>query len=136
MADVTVKRLDEMEPILDGAMIRVRASLDATSFGMQVINMSPGADWYPEHNHAGAPVDDGMEEIYTPLRGSATLRTADESYTLEPGIFARVGSGEKRKLVPGEDGAQILCLGAMPGRAYEPPEFTELGAPPPQPPSQ
>ena len=136
MADVTVKRLDEMEPILDGAMIRVRASLDATSFGMQVLNMPPGADWYPEHNHTGAPVDDGMEEIYTLLRGSATLRTGGESYPLEPGTFARVGASEKRKLVPGDDGAQVLALGAMPGRAYDPPEFTELGAPPPQPPSE
>jgi hypothetical protein len=136
MADVTVKRLDEMEPILDGAMIRVRASLGATALGMQVLNMPGGADWYPEHNHAGEPVDDQMEEIYTALRGSATLRAGGETYQLEPGVFARVGAGEKRKIVPGDDGAQILALGGMPGRVYEPPQFTELGAPPPQPPSQ
>ena len=43
-------------------------------------------------------------------------------------------AAQKRKLVPGAEGAQMLCLGAMPGRGYEPPEFTKLGAPAPQPP--
>lgn len=132
MADVTVKSVDEMEPILGGAMIRARASLGATSFGMQVLNMPPDADWYPEHNHDGAPVEDGQEEIYTALQGSATLRCGEESFDLEPGTFARVGAGQKRKLVPGADGAQILALGAMPGKAYEAPEFTQLGGPEPQ----
>ena len=132
MPDVTVKTVDEMEPILGGAMLRARASLGATSFGMQVINMPAGADWYPEHNHDGAPVEDGQEEIYTPLKGSATLQADGESFELEPGTFVRVGAGQKRKLVPGDDGAQILALGAMPGKAYEPPEFTELGGPEPQ----
>ena len=132
MTDVTVKTLDQMEPILGGVMLRTRASLGATSFGIQVLNMPPRADWYPEHSHDGAPSEDGQEEVYTPLKGSATLQVGGQSYELEPGTFARVGSGEKRKLVPGDEGAQILALGAMPGRAYSPPEFTELGGPEPQ----
>jgi mannose-6-phosphate isomerase-like protein (cupin superfamily) len=136
MGDVTVKRLDEMESIMDGGMVRARASLGATAFGMQVLNMPAGADWYPSHNHAGEPVDDGMEEIYTPLSGSATLIADDEEFALEPGVFARVGPTQKRRIVPGSDGAQILALGAMPGKLYEPPAFTELGAPLPQAPSQ
>ena len=134
MADVTVKRLEEMETTFDGGMYRARASLDASSFGMQVIEMQPDADWYPDHNHAGEPTGDGQEEIYTPLRGSATLIAGDEQFALEPGTFARVGPAQKRKLVPGDEGVRMLCLGAMPGKAYEAPEFTELGAPPPQPP--
>jgi DNA-binding HxlR family transcriptional regulator len=134
MADVTVKRLEEMETTFNGAMYRARASLEASSFGMQVIEMSPNADWYPSHNHTGEPADDGQEEIYTPLRGSATLIAGEERFELEPGSFARVGPAQKRKLVPGDEGARMLCLGAMPGKPYEPPEFTKLGAPAPQPP--
>ena len=136
MADVTVKRLDEMETTFGGAMYRARASLDASAFGMQVIEMSPGADWYPDHNHTGEPVEDGQEEVYTPLSGSATLIAGEERFELEPGTFARVGAAQKRKLVPGDEGARMLCLGATPGEAYEPPEFTKLGAPEPQPPDQ
>lgn len=136
MGDVTVKRLDEMEAIMDGGMVRARASLGATGFGMQVLNMPAGADWYPTHNHAGEPVDDGMEEIYTPLSGSATLFADDEEFALEPGVFARVGPTQRRRIVPGSDGAQILALGAMPGKLYEPPQFTELGAPLPKPPTE
>jgi hypothetical protein len=42
-----------------------------------------------------------------------------------------VGATEKRKLITGEEPARVLAMGAMPGRAYEPPEFTEEGATPP-----
>jgi hypothetical protein len=132
MADVTVKGLDEMESILGGVMVRVRASLGAKALGMQVLNLPPGSDFYPEHNHAGQPVDDGMEEIYTPLSGTATLIAGEDEHTLEPGTFARVGPAQLRKIVS-EEGAQLLCLGGMPGKVYEPPEFTELGAPEPTP---
>jgi hypothetical protein len=53
MADYTIKRFDEMEPILGGVLRRTRASLGATSFGMQILNMPPdGGDFYPNHDHA------------------------------------------------------------------------------------
>jgi len=54
-----------------------------------------------------------------------------EEHELEPGVFARVGATEKRKLVTGDEPARVLAMGAMPGRAYEPPEFTEEGTKPP-----
>jgi hypothetical protein len=50
---------------------------------------------------------------------------------LEPEVFVRVGPGEKRKLVTSDEGVRILALGGVPGRVYEPPEFTEEGATPP-----
>jgi hypothetical protein len=46
-----------------------------------------------------------------------------------PGVFARVGAAEKRKLSTGEEGAQILCIGGMPGRVYEPLPIVQLGEP-------
>ena len=127
MADLTVKRLDEFEGIFDGGMLRVRAGLGVSSFGIQVIQLPPNFTHYPEHSHA----HDEQEEVYTVLEGNATLQIGAEEHVLERGVFARVGPGEKRKFITGEEGVRILAIGAMPGRAYEPPEFTEEGAAPP-----
>jgi uncharacterized cupin superfamily protein len=123
MADVTVKRLEEFEAVFGGGMRRVRAGLGVTSFGIQVIELPPGFSTYPTHDHS----HDEQEEVYTALSGQATLEVGEESYELEPGVFARVGPGQRRKLVTGESGARLLCLGGTPGSSYEPPEWTEEG---------
>jgi uncharacterized cupin superfamily protein len=127
MADVTVKSLDEFEAVFGGGMRRVRAGLGVSSFGIQVIELPPNFEHYPEHNHT----HDGQEEVYTVLSGRATLRVAGEDHELEPGVFARVGPAERRKLVTGDEGVRILALGAMPDSVYRAPEFSEEGAPPP-----
>ena len=87
MADVTVRRTEDFEATFRGGMLRARAGLGLTSFGMQIIRFPPHADRYPEHDHA----EDGQEEVYTVLEGEATLRAGGEEHTLEPGVFARVG---------------------------------------------
>ena len=107
MADVTVKRLDEFDSAFGGAMKLVRHGLGVESFGIQVIDMPPNADMYPEHDHS----HDGQEEVYTVLNGAATLRAGGEEHQLEPGTFARVGPGEKRKLVTGDEGVRVIALG-------------------------
>jgi quercetin dioxygenase-like cupin family protein len=127
MPDVTVKRSDELEAIFGGHMRRARAGLGVSSFGMQIIEMPPDATQYPEHDHS----HDGQEEVYMVLAGSATLQAGGEEYTLEPGVLARVGPTEKRKIVTGDENATILALGAVPGEIYHPPEFSEEGAPDP-----
>ena len=65
------------------------------------------------------------------LSGRATIRVGVEEYTLEPGVWIRVGEAEKRKSVTGDERARVLAIGGSPGRAYVPPEFTEEGAPDP-----
>jgi uncharacterized cupin superfamily protein len=122
--DVTVKKLEEFDTAFGGGMRRVRAGLGVTSFGLQVIEMPPGFSGYPEHNHS----HDDQEEVYAPLNGKVTLRVGDEDYELEPGMFARVGPGEKRKLITGDEAVRIIAIGGTPGALYEPPEFTEEGA--------
>jgi quercetin dioxygenase-like cupin family protein len=125
MADVTVKNLDEFEAIFGGGMRRVRSGLGVTSFGMQVIELPPGFSMYPDHDHS----HDEQEEVYVLLSGRATLRVGEgEEYVLEPGVFARVGPGQKRKLITEDEGARILVLGGTPGQVYEAPEWTEEGA--------
>jgi len=123
MADVTVKRLEEFDAIFGGGMRRVRAGLGVTSFGMQVMELPPDFSMYPSHDHS----HDAQEEVYLTLGGRATMQVGDEEFTLEPGVFARVGPGQKRKLLTGDEGARILVLGGTPGRVYEPPEWTEEG---------
>jgi mannose-6-phosphate isomerase-like protein (cupin superfamily) len=132
MPDYTAKRFDEMQPILGGVLLRTRASLGVTSFGIQVINLPPNlGEGYPNHNHA----ESGQEEVYVVLRGAADFEIEGDHVRLEPEMALRVGADTKRKISTGSEGAQILALGATPGAAYEAPPFSELGGPDPAPPA-
>jgi quercetin dioxygenase-like cupin family protein len=127
MADVTVRRTEDFEAIFGGGMLKARAGLGLTSFGMQILRFPPDTDRYPEHDHSS----DGQEEVYTVLDGAVTLLAGGEEHRLEPGVFARVGPTVERKLVSGEEGATVLVLGGVPGRAFEPAKFTDEGEPDP-----
>lgn len=129
MADYTVKRFDEMEPILGGFFLRARASLGASSFGMQILQMPPNADFYPNHDHA----DSGTEEVYVVLSGEADFEIEGERVHAGPETAIRVGAKTHRRIVPGSEGARILAIGGVPGAAYAPPAFTDLGGPDPKP---
>src|SRR5262245_43830072 len=124
MPDVTVKRVEDFEAIFGGGFRRVRAGLGVTSFGIAVIDIPPRFAHYPEHD----PTQDGQEEVDTVRSGRATLHVGGEQHELEPGVFARVGAAEKRKLTTGEEPARLLAMGATPGKVYNPPEFTYEGA--------
>ena len=127
MPDVTIKRVEDFEAIFGGGFRRARAGLGVTSFGLAVIDLPPNFTHYPEHDQT----HDDQEEVYTLLVGRVTLRVGGVDHELEPGVFARVGATEKRKLITGDEPARVIAMGAMPGRAYEPPEFTEEGTKPP-----
>jgi hypothetical protein len=132
MSDYTVKRVDEMEPIYEGIVRRARAALGVTAFGLQVMDLPPGWEGYPNHDHVNNYFDEhdlGQEEVYVALSGSATLRLDEESHELEPGVIARVGPGQRRQLVPGPEGFRMLAVGARPGAPYTPPAWTEQGGP-------
>ena len=127
MADVTVKRTEDFETTYGGAMLKVRAGLGVTSFGMQVLRLPAGLTAYPAHDHS----DDGQEEVYSVLEGEATISVGGEEHTLTPGTFARVGPDETRSLATGDVPAALLVLGGVPGQAYEIVPVTEEGAPDP-----
>lgn len=115
MADVTVKGLDDLESY-ENAFLYAARGLGITAWGMNVLKLPAGWDGYPEHDHA----EDGQEEAYVVLEGGGTLYAGDESWELAPGILARVGPEQKRRFVPGDDGATVLVIGGTPGKAYEP----------------
>jgi uncharacterized cupin superfamily protein len=124
MADVTVKRIEDFEAIFGGGFRRVRAGLGVTSFGLAVMEFPPNFEHYPTHDQT----HDDQEEVYTVLSGRITLKVGGDEHELEPGVFARVGAAEKRKLVTGDEPARVLAMGATPGKIYEPPEFSDEGA--------
>jgi mannose-6-phosphate isomerase-like protein (cupin superfamily) len=125
--DYAVKKIDDMEAIYLGAFKLARAEMGITSFGMQVMDIPAGADQYPEHDHS----EDGQEEVYLALRGSGDIEIEGERVPLVPDTMIRVSPGTKRKIWPGDDGVRVLALGGIPGKAYEPPEISELGTPDP-----
>jgi hypothetical protein len=135
MADFTIRRTEEMETIFDGIVHRARASLGVTSLGIQVMHFPPGWEGYPNHDHLGDSADEndlGQEEIYIALGGSATLLVDGDEHALEPGVLARVGPTQKRRILPGPDGFRMVAVGGRPGEAYRPPAWTELGGPLPK----
>lgn len=133
MADVTHIGVEEMESI-EGVFERVTlhkaaAGLEVSSFGISIIDMEPGADEYPEHDHDEAglggrmfgerPQQLGQEEVYFALRGSGTVEADGEGYPIDVDRAVRVGPAVKRKVVPGPDGLRLLAIGGRPGEAYE-----------------
>lgn len=130
MSDVTVVAIDEMEGIHEGLVRRARAELGVTAWGMQVLTLPPNWDGYPLHNHSAEAYDPNQEEVYVPLEGSATLQVDGEEFELRPGVMARLGPDQLRRIVPGDNGIRFLALGGAPG-AFSPGAWTELGAEPP-----
>jgi hypothetical protein len=127
MSTHSVKKIDDMEAVFRGAFKRARAELGVESFGMQIIDLPPGYENYPEHDHA----EDGQEEVFIALRGGGEIEIAGERYPLDGDHIARVASGTMRKVWPGPDGLRLLALGGVPGQVYEASEVSKLGVPDP-----
>ena len=115
MTDVTVKRFDELDGY-QGQFLYAGKALGVTSWGMNLLKLPPRWAGYPDHDHA----KDGQEEVYVVLEGDATLEAGAERFRLAPGTLARVGPGQKRRIVPGDGGVTMLALGGTPGKAYQP----------------
>ncbi len=122
MSDYTAKKIKDMEAAFGGGFVKARAELGVTSFGMQVIQMPPGYEDYPLHDHA----ESGQEEVFLALRGSGWIDIEGERVDLEPEMLVRVGPEPKRKVFAGPEGLRMLALGGTPGTPYEVVPFTEL----------
>ncbi len=127
MSTHAVKSIDDMEAIYGGAFKRVRAELGVESFGIQIIDMPPNFDGYPDHSHS----EDGQEEVYLTLRGGGEIEIEGERFPLDDDHVARVGPGVSRKVWPGDEGIRILIVGGTAGSVYEPPDVSKLGEPDP-----
>jgi mannose-6-phosphate isomerase-like protein (cupin superfamily) len=127
VAEYKVVRIDDMEAIAFGTFKRARAELGVSSFGLQVLDLPPNLDAYPEHDHA----EDGQEEVYFVLRGGGEIEIEGERIPLDPETAVSIKAGTRRKLWPGPDGLRIVAIGGKPGAVYAPKDISELGAPDP-----
>jgi mannose-6-phosphate isomerase-like protein (cupin superfamily) len=133
VADLTHVRIDDLEGIegfFEGIKFhKAAAGLGVSSFGISIIDLAPGADEYPEHDHsaegiggqmfAKRPGQLGQEEVYVALAGSGTVEADGERYPLDQDHIVRLGPEVRRKVTPGPDGLRLLALGATPGEAYD-----------------
>ena len=124
MPGYSVQKIDEMDTAFGGGMRLARASLGVESFGMQIEEFPPNFDKYPEHSHS----EDGQEEVYIVLRGSAEIEIEGERFAMDPETMVRVGPGVNRRIFPGPEGVRMLALGAIPGAPYEAPDFSKVEA--------
>ena len=124
MADYTAKRIGDMEASYGGGFVKARAELGVTAFGFQVIQLPPGFEGYPEHDHA----DTGQEEVFLALTGSGWIDIEGERAELDGETLVRVGPKARRKVYSGPDGLRLLAIGGSPGEAYKIVPTTELGA--------
>src|SRR4051812_34481242 len=127
MAGYAIKRIDEMEGVYQGAFKRARAELGVEAFGVQVLDLPPNLEQYPEHDHS----EDGQEEVYLALRGGGEIEIDGERHSIDRDTMVRVSAGTKRKLWPGDGGMRVLIIGGVPGEAYEAPDISKLGEPDP-----
>jgi mannose-6-phosphate isomerase-like protein (cupin superfamily) len=124
MSDYTAKCINDMEGSFGGAMKKARAELGVSSFGMQVIDLPPNFNDYPEHDHS----EDGQEEVYGVMRGSGQIEVDGERIEIDQDTLVRVGPTSRRKVYAGPEGLRLIALGAIPGGAYTINPRTELGA--------
>jgi mannose-6-phosphate isomerase-like protein (cupin superfamily) len=122
MSDYTAKRIEDMQAGFGGGFVKARAELGVTAFGMQLIQLPPGFENYPEHDHA----ETGQEEVYVTLSGSGWMDIEGDRVEMEPQTLIRVGAATKRKVLPGPDGLRMLAIGGCPGEAYKVVAATEL----------
>jgi mannose-6-phosphate isomerase-like protein (cupin superfamily) len=131
MAGYAVKRIDDMEAVVAGTFKRARAELGVESFGFQVMDLPANLEIYPEHDHAG----DGQEEVYVALSGSGEVEIDGERHPIDPETMIMVGPGVKRKIWTSDEPMRLLAIGGIPGKPYEAPDVSQLGAPDPGVPS-
>lgn len=111
------RKVDELETRFGGVVGLVRKDLGISAFGIQLFRMPPSARG-PAHDELAS----GQEELYIHLGGGGELEVAGERVQFDDGSLVFVAPGVRRQVIAGPEGVRYLCIGAVPGRAYEPPQ--------------
>ena len=121
-APVAACAIEDLPQLWDGFAKLVRAGLDITAFGVQIMDLPPS---YTTKSHDES--DTGQQELYVALRGSGAVVAGEQRLPLDPEHLVRVDAGVGRVLTSGEDGLRVLCVGGVPGGAYVVPDWTAPG---------
>jgi uncharacterized cupin superfamily protein len=116
---VAAAAVDDLPQLWDGFAKLVRAGLDITAFGVQIMDLPPD---YETSSHDES--ETGQQELYVALRGSGAVVADGAPLQLDPEHLVRVDAGVDRVLRSGSEGLRVLCVGGVPGAAYTPPEWT------------
>ncbi len=117
--EIAGRTIDDLPQIWDGFAKLVRAGLDITAFGVQIMDLPPD---YTTASHDEA--ETGQQELYVALRGAGAVVAGDERLPLDPEHLVRVNAGVERALTSGPEGMRVLCVGGVPGAPYVAPEWT------------
>ena len=115
----SAKAIAELPTLWDGFAKLVRAGLDITAFGANIMDLPPD---YSTTSHDEA--ESGQQELYVALAGSGSVAVDDTHLRLDPDHLVRADAGTARVLTSGPQGLRALCIGGVPGRAYEPQEWS------------
>ena len=116
----TVLSLDDLErlPSTDGTLtlLPLRRTLGFRPFGVNAwLGAKTGDHVIEEHRE-----QDGDEELYVVVRGSAAFTLGDETFDAPAGTLVHATPGTLRGATAAEDDTIVLAVGAKPGRAWEP----------------
>jgi uncharacterized cupin superfamily protein len=115
----SAKPIDELPTQWDGFAKLVRAGLGISAFGANIMDLPPEYST-ASHDEAGS----GQQELYVALSGSGTVDVDGAHLPLDRGHLVKVDAGTARVLCSGADGLRVLCIGGVPGAAYEPPGWS------------
>jgi mannose-6-phosphate isomerase-like protein (cupin superfamily) len=122
MSGYTAKSIEELPTLWGGFAKLVRPGLDITAFGANIMDLPPD---YSTKSHDES--ESGQQELYVALRGSGTVDVDEQRLPLDADHVVRVDAGTARVLSSGAEGLRVLCIGGVPGAAYEPPEWSSSG---------
>jgi mannose-6-phosphate isomerase-like protein (cupin superfamily) len=110
----TVIDAADVEPSF-GVFRKMRIALGATGFGINQVELPPGAAGR-EHDES----EGGQEEVYIVLSGSGVMRIDGEDVELMEGRWLRVDAAHTRQPVAGPEGLKLIMVGGVPDRAFVP----------------
>jgi mannose-6-phosphate isomerase-like protein (cupin superfamily) len=114
----TRRTVSQLTRAFGGRVGLVRHDMGITGFGVQLFDFRPGDDGPPGHDETGS----GQEELYVGLAGSGWIEVDGESLEFGRETLVAIPPDTRRKVRVAAEGLRYLCVGGVPGKAYEPSE--------------